>query len=106
MFENRMLRRLFGLKRDELMGDWRKLHNEVLHNLYSSPSIIRMTKSRRTKWAGHVAKMGEKNNAYRIMVGKPKGKTPLKRPRCRWVDNIKMDLREIVWGGMDWIDLA
>jgi hypothetical protein len=85
---------------------WRKLHNEELHNLYSSPSIIRMIKSRRMRWAGHVALMGEKRNAYGILVGMPEGKRPLGRPRRRWVDNIKMDLRGIGWDGMDWIDLA
>jgi hypothetical protein len=88
------------------MGDWRKLHNEELHNLYSSPKIIRMIKSRRIRWAGHVARMGEKRNAYRILVGKPQGKKTLGRPRCRWVDNIKMDLGEIRWSGINWIDLA
>jgi hypothetical protein len=87
-------------------GDWRKLHNEELHRLYSSPSIIRMIKSRRMRWAGHVARIGEKINAYRILVGKPEGKRPSRRQRHRWVDNIKMDLREIGWDGMDWIDLA
>jgi hypothetical protein len=76
------------------------------HSLYSSPSIIRMIKSRRTRWTGHVARMGEKQNAYRILVGKPEGKRPLGRPRHRWVDNIKKDLREIGWCGMDWVDLA
>jgi hypothetical protein len=91
VFENRVLRRIFGLKRDEVMGDWRKLHNEELHNLYSSPNIIRMIKSRRMRWAGHVERMGETRNAYRILVGKPEGKRPLGRPRRRWVDNIKMD---------------
>jgi hypothetical protein len=93
-------------RRDEMTGDWRKLHNEELHNLYSLLNIIRMIKSRRMRWVGHVARMGWKRNAYRILVGKPKGKRPLGRPRYRWVDNIKMDLREIEWGGMDWIDLA
>jgi hypothetical protein len=82
------------------------LHNEELHNLYSSPNIIRMIKSRRMRWAGHVARMGETRNACRILVGKPEGKRPLGRPRRRWVDNIKIDLREIRWDGMDWIDLA
>jgi hypothetical protein len=85
-----------------MTGGWRKLHNEELHSLYSSPSIIRMMKSRRMKWAGHVARMGEKRNAYRILVGKPEGKRPLGRPRRRWVGNIKMDLREIGWDGLDW----
>jgi hypothetical protein len=86
--------------KDEVTGGWRKLHNEELHNLYSSPSIIRM------RWAGHVARMREKLNAYRILVGRPDGKRPLGRPRRRWVDNIKMYLREIGWDGMGWIDLA
>jgi hypothetical protein len=88
-------------------GDWRKLHNEEkLHSLYSSPSIIRMIKSRRMRWAKHVARMGEKRNAYRILLGKPEGKRPLRRPRRRWVDNNKMDLREIGWDGVACIDLA
>jgi hypothetical protein len=85
VFENRQLR-TFGPKKDEVTGGWRKLHE--LHNLYSSPSIIRMMKSRRMRGAGHVARMGEKTNAYRILVGKPEGKKPLGRPRHRWVDNI------------------
>jgi hypothetical protein len=102
----RVLRRIFGLKRDEVTGGWRKLHNEEPHNLYTSPSIIRMIKSRRMRWAGHVARMGENRNAYSILVGKPEGKGPLGRPRRRWVYNIKMDLKEIGWDGMDWIDLA
>jgi hypothetical protein len=93
-------------KRDEVTGGWRKLHNEELHSLYSSPSLIRMIKSRRMRCAGHVARMGEKRNAYRILVGTPEGKRPLGRPIRRWVDNIKIDLREIGWNGMDWIDLA
>jgi hypothetical protein len=105
VFENRVLRRIFGPKRDDVIGGWRKLHNEKLHNLYCSPSIIRIIKSRRMRWAGHVARMGEKN-ACRILVGKPEGKRPLERPRRRWEDNIRMDLREIGWRGMDWIDLA
>jgi transcription termination factor 2 len=82
------------------------MHNEELHNLYSSLSIIRMIKSRRMRWAGHVARMGEKRNAYRIFMGKPEGKRPLGRPRRRWADNIKIDLREIVWDGVDWMDMA
>jgi hypothetical protein len=89
-----------------LTGGWRKLRNEELHNLYSSPSIIRVIKSRRMTWTGHVARMGERRNAYRILVGNPEGKRPLGRPRRRWVDNIKMDLRKIGWNGGDWIDLA
>jgi hypothetical protein len=103
VFEDRMLRRIFEPKRDEVTGEWRKLHNGELHNFYSSPNIIRMIKSRRIRWAGHVARMGD---AYRILVGNPEGKRPLGRPRRRWVDNIKIDLREIGWDGMDWIELA
>jgi hypothetical protein len=106
VFENRVLRRIFGLKRDEVAGGCRKLYNEELHNLYSSPSIIRMIKSRRMRWAGHVALMGEKRNLYRILVGNPEGKRPLGRPRRRWVDNIKMDLREVGFCVINWIDLA
>jgi hypothetical protein len=107
VFENKVLRRIFGPKSDEVMGEWRKLHNEELRGaLYSSPSIIRIIKSRRMRWAGHIARMGEKRNAYRLFVGKPEGKRPLGRPRHRWVDNIKMDLLEIGWGGVDWIGLA
>jgi hypothetical protein len=106
VFENRVLRRIFGPKRDEVTGGWRKLHNREFHNLYSLPCIIRMIKSRRVRWTRHVARMGEKTNAYRLLVGKPEERKPLGRPRRRWVDNIKMDLREIGWGGMDWIDLA
>jgi hypothetical protein len=86
---------------DEVTGDWKKLHNEELHNLYSSPNILRMIKSRRMRWAWHVARMGETRTAYRILVGKPEG-----RSRRRWVDNIKMDLREIGWDGRDWIEMA
>jgi hypothetical protein len=85
---------------------WRKLHNEELHNLYFSPNTIRVIKSMKVRWAGHVAQMGEKRNAYRILVGKPEGRDPLGRPRLRWMDNIRMDLRGIGWDGMDWIDLA
>jgi hypothetical protein len=105
VFENRVLRQIFGPKRDEVMGEWRKLHNEELCDLYSSPSIIRIIKSRRMRWAGHEARMGEKRNAYRLLVGKPEGKRPLGRPRRRWVDNIRMDLGEVGWGDVDWIGL-
>jgi hypothetical protein len=87
--------RIFGPKRDGVMGGWRKLHNEELHDLYSSPSIIRIIKSRRMRLAGHVARMGEKKNVYRLLVGKPEGKRPLGRPRLRWIDNIKIDILEI-----------
>jgi hypothetical protein len=82
-------------------GGSRKLHNDELHNLYPSPNIIRMIKSRRTRWAGRKARMGEKRNAYRVLVGKPEGKRPLGRPRRRWFDNINMELREIGWDGLD-----
>jgi hypothetical protein len=106
VFENRVLRRIFGPKTDKVTGFWRKLHNEDLHNLHSSPDIIRMIKSRRMIGAGHVARMGEKRNACRILLGKSEGKRPLGRPRRRWLDNIKMYPREIGWGGVDCIDLA
>jgi hypothetical protein len=105
VFEDRVLRGIFGPKRGKVTGGWRKLHNEELHNLYCSPSIIRMITSRRMRWLGHVARMGEKRNAYRILVRKRAGKRPLGRRRRRWVNNIKTDLREIGWDGMDWIDL-
>jgi hypothetical protein len=101
-----VLRRIFGPKRDGVMGGWRKLHNEELHNLYSSPSIIRIIKSRKMRWAGHVARKGGKRNMYRLLVGKPEGKGPLERPRRRWRDNIKMDLLEIGLGVVDWSGLA
>jgi hypothetical protein len=87
-------------------GEWTKLHNEKLRDLYSSPSIIRIIKSWRMRWAGHVARMGEKRNAYRLLAGKPDGKSPLGRPRRRWVDNIRMDIGEVGWGDVDWISLA
>jgi hypothetical protein len=106
VFEKRVLRRIFGPKRDEVTGGWRKLHNEELHNLYSSPSPSRMIKSRRMRWAENVAIARKKRNAYRILVGKPEGKRPLGRTRHMGVDNIEMYLREIRWGDMDWIDLA
>jgi hypothetical protein len=85
LFENRVLRRIFGPKGDEVTGEWRNLHNEELRDLYFSPSIIRIIKSRRIRWAGHVARMGEKRNAYRLLVGRPERKRPLGRPRQRWV---------------------
>jgi hypothetical protein len=106
VFENRVLRRIFGPKSDDVTGEWSKLHNEELHDLYSSPSIIRIIKSRRMGWSDHVARMGEKRIAYRLLVGKPEGKGPLGRPRRRWVDNIRMDLAEVGWGDVDWIGLA
>jgi hypothetical protein len=103
VFENRVLRRIFGLKKDEVTGEWRKLHNEELRDLYSSPSIIRIIRSRRMRWAGHVARMEEKGSVYRLLVGRPEGKRPLGRPRRRWVDNIRMD---VGWGDVDRIGLA
>jgi hypothetical protein len=106
VFENRVLRRIFGPKRDEMTREWRKLHNEELHDLYSSPSIIRIIKSRRIRLAGHEARMGEKRIAYGLLVGKPEGKRPLGRPRRRWVDNIRIDLGEVGLGDVDWIGLA
>ncbi|KAJ4442491.1 hypothetical protein ANN_04077 [Periplaneta americana] len=106
VFENKVLRKIFGAKRDEVTGEWRKLHNTELHALYSSPDIIRNIKSRRLRWAGHVARMGESRNAYRVLVGRPEGKRPLERPRRRWEDNIEMDLREVGYDDRDWINLA
>jgi hypothetical protein len=92
MFVNRMLRRIFVPKWDEVMGGWRKVHNKELHDLYSSPSIVKIIKSRRMRWAGHIAQMGEKRNICRLLEGKPEGKRPPGTPRCRYVNNIKMDL--------------
>jgi hypothetical protein len=94
-----VLRRIFGPKRDEVTGEWRKLHNGGLHNLNSSPGIIRQIKLRTMRWAGHVAHMGEGRNMCRVLMGNPEGKSPLERPRRRWEDGIKMYLREIGWGG-------
>jgi hypothetical protein len=106
VFENRVLRRIFGPKRDGVTGGWRKLHNEELHNLYSSPTIIRIVKLRMMRWMGNVARMGEKRNVYRLLVGKPERKRPLRRPRCRWLDNIKVELLEIGLNVVDGIGLA
>jgi hypothetical protein len=106
VFENRVLRRIFGPKEDEVTGEWRKMRSGELHNLYSSPDIIRQIKLRRMRWAGRVARMGEGRNVYRVLVGKPEGKRPLERPRRRWEDGIKMDLREFGWGGVEWIHLT
>jgi hypothetical protein len=105
-FENRVLRRIYGPKRDELTGRWRKLHNEELHGLYSSTGIVRVIKARRIRWAGHVARMGKVRGAYNILVGRPEGRRPLGRHKRRWEDNIKMDLREIGIGDVDWIHWA
>ncbi|KAJ4447398.1 hypothetical protein ANN_09404 [Periplaneta americana] len=126
MFDNKVLRKIFGAKRDEVTGEWRKLHNAELHALYSSPDIIRNIKSRRLKlaghvarmgqsrnvfrirlrWAGHVARVGESRNAYRVLVGRPEGKRPLGRPRRKWEDTIKMDLRKVGYDDRDWINVA
>jgi hypothetical protein len=103
--ENRVLRRIFGPKREE-DGSWRKLHNDELHSLYSSQNIVRVIKSRRMRWAGHVARMGEGRGVYRLLVGRPEGKRPLGRSRLRWEDHIKMDLREIGIDGAIRIQLA
>jgi hypothetical protein len=109
VFENRVLRRIFEPKRDKVTEGWRKLRNKELHSLYSSSDIIRMVKSRRMRWAGHAVHMGQMKNAYKIMVGKSKGKRPLKRPRCRWEDNIKMNIKEIglrAWIGFMWLRIG
>ena len=103
MFENRVLRRILGPRRDKVTGEWRKLQNEELNDLYSSPNIVRVITSRRMRWAGHVARMGERRSIYRVLVGKLEGKRPLGRTRRIWEDNIKMDLQEVGCGGMDWI---
>ena len=106
VFENRVLRRIFGPKRDGVTGEWRKLHNEELNDLYSSPNIVRVIKSRRLRWAEHVARMEEGRVVHKVLVGKPEGKRPLGRPRRRWEDNIKMDLEEVGRGCGDWMELA
>jgi hypothetical protein len=100
------MRRLFGPKRDEVTGEWRKLHNEELNELYSLPNIVRVVKSRRMRWAGHVARMGVERGVRRVLVGKPEGKRPFGRPRRRWEDNIKMDVEEVGWGHGDCMELA
>jgi hypothetical protein len=102
VFENRVLRRIFSPKRDEMTGGWRKLHNEELHDLYSSLGIVRVIKARRIRWAGHLARMGKVRGAYNILVWRLEGRRPLGRPRRRWEDNIKMDLGNRFWGcGLD-----
>jgi hypothetical protein len=105
-FRGEPILRMFGPKRGEMTGEWRKLHNEELRDLYSSPNIMRIIKLRRMRWVGHVARMGEKRTSYRLLVGKPDGMKPLGRPRRRWVDNIRLDLGEVGWGDVDWIGLA
>jgi len=101
-----VLRRIFGLKREEVAGGWRRLHNEELHNLYFLPNKIRVIKSRKLRWAGREAAVGRMRNVYKILVWKQEGKRPLGRPRCRWEDNIRMDLREVLWEGVDWVHLT
>jgi hypothetical protein len=104
--ENRVLRRIFGLQKDKVTGEWRKLHNEEHNEPYSSPSIVWAIKSRRMRWVGHVASMGESRDVYRVLVGKPYGMRPLGRPWHRREDNIKMDLKEVGCEGIDWINVA
>jgi len=106
VFENMVLRRTFGSRREEVMGEWRRLHKKGLNDLHSSPNIVRVIKSRRMRWAGHVARMGEERVVYRVLVGKPEGRRPLGRPRRGWVCNIRTDLQEVGCGYMDWIGLA
>ena len=106
MFENKVPMKIFWAKKDEITGEWRKLHNTDLHALHSSRNIIRSPKSRRLRWAGHVTRIEQSRNAYRVLVGKPEGKRPLGRPRRRWEDNIKIDLREVGCDPGEWIDLA
>jgi len=106
VFENMVLRRIFGPRRDEVKGEWRRLHNEELSDLYSSPNIVRVIKSRRMRWAGSVLCMGEGEGVYRVLVGKLEGRRPLGRPRHRRVDNIRMDLQEVGCGYIDWIGLT
>jgi len=104
--ENKVLSGIIGPMRDEVTGEWRKLHNEELNCLYSSPNNFRAIKSRRMSSAGHVTRMGERRGLYSVLMEKPEGKKPLGRPRHRWKDNIKMDLQEVGSGGRDWIELA
>ena len=106
VFENRVLRRVFGFKRDEITVEWRKLHNEKLNNLHSLPSIVRVVKSGRMRWARHVARMGEGRGVHKVLVVKPEGKRPLGRHRRRWEENITMDLQEVGGGCGDWMELA
>jgi len=98
-----VLRKIFGPRREDVTGEWRRLPNEELSDLYSSPNIVRVIKSRRMRWAGHVARMGEEKGVFRVLVGKPEGKRPLGRPKRRRVDNITNDLQEVcIWTGLSW----
>ena len=115
MFENRVLRRIFGPRGDEIRGEWRNIDNEEhslvcntqeMNDLYSSPNIVLEIKSRRMRWAGNVACMGDRRGVYKVSLGKPEGKKALGKPRRRWKNNIKMDLQEVGCEGMDWIELA
>jgi len=101
VFENMVLRKIFGPRREEVTGEWRRLHNEELNDLYLSPNIVRVIKSKRMRWAEHVVRMGEEREVYRVLVGKPEGRRPLGRPRRRWADNIRTDLQEV--GGWMWV---
>jgi len=105
VFENMVLRRIFGPRRDEVTREWRRLHNDELNDLYSSPNIVRVIKSRMI-WTGHLARVGEERGVYSVLVGKPEERRPLGRPGCRWVDNIRMDLQEVGCGYVDWIELT
>jgi len=106
VFENRVLRGIFGTKREEVTGEWRKLHVEELYDLYCLLNIVRVIKSRRMRWTGHIARMGERTGECRVLVRKPEGKRPLGRPRHKWKDNIKIGLMEVECGDMDWIELT
>jgi hypothetical protein len=106
VFENRVLRIIFDPKKDEVTGLWRKLRNEGLHELYLSHAIVRVIKPRRVRWEGHVARIGEGRGVYRVLMEKPEEKRPLGRPWRRWEDNLKIDLQEVVCGGIDWIEMA
>jgi hypothetical protein len=106
VFQNTVLRRIFGPRRDDVTGECRRLYNAELNDLYYSVNIVRVIQSRRMRWAGHVARMGEERGVYSVLVGKPEGKRPMGRPKRRWVNNIRTDLQEVGCGYMDWIGLA
>jgi hypothetical protein len=109
VFENRVLTRIFGPERDERTGEWRRLHNEKFNDLHSSPNVVRVRKSRRMGWAGHVAHMRERRGVHRMLAGRPEGRRPLGRSRRRWEDNIKMDLRKVgvrAWTGLRWLRIG